>query len=74
MKCPYCDTEIVVFLSRERILAASRTCPSCKKAFFIENGMPNIMNRIFEGLSLEFWRELSETANHRTSNQMKQIP
>ena len=39
IKCPYCGTEIVVFHPRERILAASRTCPACKKAFFIENGI-----------------------------------
>jgi transposase-like protein len=39
MECPYCQTEIVIFHPSERILAASRTCPSCKKEFFIENGM-----------------------------------
>jgi transposase-like protein len=43
MKCPYCETDIVVFHPRERILAASRTCPSCKKVFFIENGMSRPM-------------------------------
>jgi transposase-like protein len=40
MKCPYCGMEIVVFYPAQRILAASRTCPACKKEFFIENGTP----------------------------------
>jgi DNA-directed RNA polymerase subunit RPC12/RpoP len=41
MICPYCGTKIIVFSPMEKILAARRTCPKCKKEFFIENGTPS---------------------------------
>jgi hypothetical protein len=40
MTSPYCGAAIVVFSPMKRITAASRTCPACKKEFFIENGTP----------------------------------
>jgi uncharacterized protein YbaR (Trm112 family) len=41
MVCPYCGTKITVFSPMPKIIVAQRTCPACKKEFFIHDGTPS---------------------------------
>jgi hypothetical protein len=36
--CPYCGAKVIVTSLMERILAARRNCPVCKREMFIDDG------------------------------------
>jgi len=36
--CPYCRANVTVVSLMERLLAARRICPACKREFFVEDG------------------------------------
>ena len=36
--CPHCGAKVIVTSLMERILAARRNCPACKREMFIDDG------------------------------------
>jgi transposase-like protein len=43
--CPYCRKPVVFTSLMERIIAARRTCPACKREMLIENGTVRQVSR-----------------------------